>query len=70
MTLFIDPLGVHHRCHKIPRVAVEAYLPRVAVEADYCSAGHAVSRREPRCHECNVSPVMNVIIRYSYKRHI
>ena len=30
---------------------------------------HAVSRRVSRCHECNVSPVMNVIIRYSYTRY-
>ena len=48
MTLFINPIGVHHRCHE----------------------SGAVSRGVSRCHECNVIPVMNVIIRYSYKRHI
>ena len=48
MTLFINPIGVHHRCQE----------------------SGAVSRRVWRCHECNVIPVMNVIIRYSYKRHI
>ena len=35
-----------------------------------CHESGAVSRGVSRCHECNVIPVMNVIIRYSYKRHI